>query len=79
MNRSIQLDPKKETLPTIKPGDYGFYWTATGEVQITNRKGEVKVYSVDALSTLSRSRGMPLAIRNMAWAALEWMEDNPRS
>lgn len=79
MNRSIILNTKKETLPTIKPGDYGFYWTLTGEVKITNRKGDVKVYSVHALKTLSNSRGMPLAVRNMAWAALEWIEDNPRS
>src|SRR5574341_543109 len=77
MTTSILLDPKKETLPVIHAGDYGFRRLLDDDIVVTNRGGQERTYSVLALQQIGSSRGMPLAIRSMAWAALEWAEKNP--
>jgi hypothetical protein len=76
--KSILLDPKRETLPIIRMGDYGFEWDGD-DVKITNRKNESRTYSIDALNRISNSTGMPLAIRSMAWEALDWVRDHPKT
>lgn len=79
MNTGIILGTTPETQPVIRAGDYEFNWTTLGLVAITNRSGETKHYSTDALSRINNSSGMPLAVRSMASAALEWVEQNPLS
>lgn len=76
--KTVLLDPQRETLPIIRMGDYGFEWSG-GDVTITNRKNETRTYSIDALNRISNSTGMPLAIRCMAWEALDWVKENPQS
>jgi len=68
------LDPKRDTLPDIHPGDYEFRQTVTGYIVITNRGGIERTYSIQALQHIGDSTGMPIAVRSMAWAALEWAE-----
>lgn len=74
MSNSLLLDPRFETIPAISPGDYIFRRTWTGLIVIRNRDGQEKAYSVDALKQMGDDRNLPIAIRAMAWAALEWAE-----
>lgn len=71
MNMPIQLDPNDETKPIIRDGDYEFQENTIGYVTITNKDNESKVYSFDALRKIAGSKGMPLAMREMAKAALK--------
>lgn len=74
MNTPILLDPNNETMPVIRTGDYEFCWTMLGLVAVTNNLGVCKFYSIEALTRLERSTGMPKAVRAMASAALAWAE-----
>ncbi len=66
---------QRDTQPVI--GSYEFSWTSHGNVQVTDRSGKRKTYSEEALTRLSNSQGIKQADRDMATAALQWMQEHP--
>ena len=67
---------KRDTQPVIRLDGYEFGWTQHGLVAVTKQSG-TKTYSVDALERLATSRGMSESDREMASAALTWIQSNP--
>lgn len=74
MTTSLLLDTRFETIPAISPGDYSYRWTWSGLIVIRNRYGKEKPYTVSELKQMGDDRNLPIAIRAMAWDALEWAE-----